>query len=137
MKFDILTLFPEMFTNILNESIIGRAVKNKIVEFSFTNIRDFSGNKHNRVDDYPYGGGQGMVMMPQCIYGAYNSVAEKYENKPHTVYLSPKGAVFTQDKAKELAKKRILYFYAVTMKASTSALSTKLWTRKFQSATMC
>ena len=105
MRIDILTLFPEMFTNILNESIIGRAVKNKIVEFSFTNIRDFSGNKHNRVDDYPYGGGQGMVMMPQCIYGAYNSVAEKYQNKPHTVYLSPKGTVFTQDKAKELAKK--------------------------------
>lgn len=103
MNFDILTLFPNMFDNILNESIIGRAVKNGIVTFSFTNIRDFSGNKHNRVDDYPYGGGQGMVMMPQCIYNAYKSVAEKYDTKPHTVYLSPKGAVFNQKKAAELA----------------------------------
>lgn len=103
MNFDILTLFPNMFDNILNESIIGRAVKNGIVTFSFTNIRDFSGNKHNRVDDYPYGGGQGMVMMPQCIYSAYKSVAEKYDTKPHTVYLSPKGAVFNQKKAAELA----------------------------------
>ena len=103
MNFDILTLFPNMFDNILNESIIGRAVKNGIVTFNFTNIRDFSGNKHNRVDDYPYGGGQGMVMMPQCIYNAYKSVAEKYDAKPHTVYLSPKGAVFNQKKAAELA----------------------------------
>ena len=103
MNFDILTLFPNMFDNILNESIIGRAVKNGIVTFNFTNIRDFSGNKHNRVDDYPYGGGQGMVMMPQCIYNAYKSVADKYDAKPHTVYLSPKGAVFNQKKAAELA----------------------------------
>lgn len=103
MNFDILTLFPNMFDNILNESIIGRAVKNGIVTFNFTNIRDFSGNKHNRVDDYPYGGGQGMVMMPQCIYNAYKSVAEKYDTKPHTVYLSPKGTVFNQKKAAELA----------------------------------
>lgn len=104
MKFDILTLFPDMFTNVLSDSIIGRAQKKGIVEFNFTNIRDFSGNKHNRVDDYPYGGGQGMVMMPQCIYNAYKSVAEKCQNKPHTVYLSPKGAVFNQDKAAKLSK---------------------------------
>ena len=105
MRVDVLTLFPDTMNAIFSESILGRAQKKGILSLNAHQIRDYTTNRQNQVDDYPYGGGQGMVMMPQCIYGAYNSVAEKYKNKPHTVYLSPKGAVFTQDKAKELAKK--------------------------------
>ena len=73
MKFDVLTLFPEMF-NCLNESIIGRAVEKEQININLVNIRDFSTNKHKKVDDTPYGGGAGMVMMPDVVYSAYNSV---------------------------------------------------------------
>ncbi len=100
MKFSVLTLFPEMF-NVLNESIIGRAVKKGIIETEFINIRDFSKDKHRRVDDYPYGAGGGMVMAPQPIYDAYKSVIG--ENRPHTIYMSPQGKTLTQKKAKELS----------------------------------
>lgn len=103
MKFDILTLFPDMF-NILNESIIGRAEKKGLIEFSATNIRDFAINKHGQVDDYPYGGGYGMVMQPQPIYDAYMKVCENTEEKPHVIYMSPKGKVLTQKRASELSE---------------------------------
>ena len=103
MKFDILTLFPDMF-NILNESIIGRAEKKGLIEFNTTNIRDFAINKHGQVDDYPYGGGYGMVMQPQPIYDAYMKVCESCEKKPHVIYMSPKGKVLTQKKASELSQ---------------------------------
>ena len=103
MKFDILTLFPDMF-NILNESIIGRAEKKGLIEFNTTNIRDFAINKHGQVDDYPYGGGYGMVMQPQPIYDAYMKVCENAHTKPHVIYMSPKGKVLTQKKASELSK---------------------------------
>ena len=96
MKFDILTLFPNMFKEILSDSIIGRAEKNGILKFNFVNIRDFANNKHNSVDDYPYGGGCGMVIKAPPIYDAYLSVA---------IYLSPKGSVLTQKKCVELSKK--------------------------------
>ena len=79
MRFDILTLFPDMVRAVLSESIIGRAEKNGLLEINYIQIRDFANNKHNSVDDYPYGGGQGMVMQPMPIYGAYQSVAEKCE----------------------------------------------------------
>ena len=102
MKIDILTLFPEMVDNILSESIIGRARANNKIEINCINIRDFSKDKHRRVDDYPYGGGMGMVMQPQPIYDAYKSIVDKSETKPVVIYMSPQGRVFNQTIAKEL-----------------------------------
>ena len=104
MRIDILTLFPEMCQIVMSESIIGRAQKAGKVEIVCTNIRDFSGNKHNKVDDMPYGGGMGMVMAAGPIYDCYNSLYNEGEDKPHLVYLSPKGKVFNQQKAIELSK---------------------------------
>lgn len=100
MKFSVLTLFPEMMS-ALGESIIGRAINKGIIETEYINIRDFSMDKHRRVDDYPYGAGGGMVMQPQPIYDAYKSICG--EEKPHVVYMSPQGCVLNQCKAKELA----------------------------------
>ncbi len=105
MKIDILTLFPEMFKGVLDQSIIGRAKKNGLIELSYINIRDFANNKHNRVDDYPYGGGMGMVMQAQPIFDAFNFICEKSEKKPYTIYMSPQGKTFRQGTAKRLAKK--------------------------------
>lgn len=102
MRFDILTLFPDMMKAVLSESIIGRAEKNEILEINCVNIRDFANNKHNSVDDYPYGGGFGMVMQAPPIYRAYESIAEG--EKPYTVYMSPQGKLLTQEKAIELSK---------------------------------
>ncbi len=102
MKFSVLTLFPEMLS-ALGESIIGRAINKGIIETEYINIRDFSTDKHRRVDDYPYGAGGGMVMQPQPIYDAYRSVAGN--SKPHVIYMSPQGQTLTQNKAKELAQK--------------------------------
>lgn len=104
MRFSILTLFPEMFPAVLGGSMLGRAQENGILTFDFINIRDFTQNKHNRVDDAPYGGGRGMVMQAQPIYDAYMSVAAGLAQKPHTIYLSPKGKVFDQQKAIEYSK---------------------------------
>ena len=105
MRIDILTLFPEMCEQVMNESIIGRAQKSGKVEIVCTNIRDFSGNKHNKVDDTPYGGGMGMVMAAEPIYNCYQSLYGENEEKPHLIYMSPKGETFTQKKAVELSKK--------------------------------
>lgn len=104
MKFHILTLFPEMFSGVLHGSILGRAEKNNIIEFNVINIRDFVANKHNRVDDYPYGGGRGMVMQAEPIYRAYESVCNAVGEKPHVVYMSPKGKVFSQAHAVRLSR---------------------------------
>lgn len=101
MKFSVLTLFPEMLA-ALGESIIGRATEKGIIETEFVNIRDFSADKHRRVDDYPYGAGGGMVMQPQPIYDAYKSVCK--DEKPHVIYMSPQGSVLSQEKARELSK---------------------------------
>ncbi len=105
MKIDILTLFPDMCNAVINESVIGRAVRAGIVDIKCTNIRDFANNKHNKVDDTPYGGGMGMVMAAQPIYDAYHSLFCGDEEKPHLIYMSPKGKTFTQQKAAELSKK--------------------------------
>ena len=104
MKFDVLTLFPEMFEP-LNTSIIGRAVKEKLIEINLTNIRDFSKDKHKKVDDTPYGGGSGMVMKPDVVYEAYKSV--KGENAK-VIYMSPQGKVLNQNKVIELSKEKHL-----------------------------
>lgn len=103
IKFDVLTLFPDMFEAVLGDSIINRARENKLAEMNFINIRDFSQNKHKKTDDYPYSGGGGMLMTPQPIYDAYMSVAGNSEKKPHTIYMSPQGSVFNQKKAIELS----------------------------------
>ena len=100
MKFDILTLFPEMFEPI-KQSIIGRATKENIIEINLVNIRDFSKDKHKKVDDTPYGGGAGMLMRADVVYDCYSSVKSE-ESK--VIYLSPKGNRLNQAKVEELAK---------------------------------
>lgn len=110
IKFDVLTIFPDMFEAVLGESITGRARDNGLLEMNFINIRDFSANKHKKTDDYPYSGGGGMLMMPQPIYDAYKSIADKCDKKPHVVFMSPQGAVFDQKKAIELSKKEHIVF---------------------------
>ena len=97
IKFNILTLFPEMF-EVMNESIIGRAVDAGTVEINTVNIRDFANNKHNRVDDYPYGGGAGMVMQAPPVYDAYKSL--NLDKKVPVIYMSPQGRRFNQEIAK-------------------------------------
>lgn len=104
MIFDILTLFPEMFDGVLTSSMLGRAADKGILRFNTVNIRDFAANKHNRVDDAPYGGGRGMVMQAPPIYGAYKSIEELRGKKPHLIYMSPKGKVLTQKDALRLSK---------------------------------
>ena len=105
MKIDVLTLFPEMFADVLGTSIIGRAQKKGLFELNYVNIRDFADNKHNRVDDYPYGGGLGMIMQAQPIWNAYLALTKGLSYKPYTVYMSPQGKTFRQSTAKRLSKK--------------------------------
>lgn len=104
MRIDILTLFPEMCETVMSESIIGRARRAEKVEIVCTNIRDFAGNKHNKVDDMPYGGGMGMIMAADPIYNCYKSLVAETEEKPRVIYMSPKGEKFTQEKARELSR---------------------------------
>lgn len=104
MRFDILTLFPDMCSTVLNESITGRAAANGIFEMNFINIRDYSLDKHRRVDDYPYGGGCGMVMQADPIMRAWKSIADGLDYKPLCIYMSPQGRVFNQETAKKLVK---------------------------------
>lgn len=98
-----MTLFPEMCETVLSESIIGRAREKALVDLRTVNIRDFTEDKHNRVDDAPYGGGMGMLMQTQPIYDCYRSLYTENEEKPHLVYLSPQGQTLTQEKVKALA----------------------------------
>lgn len=106
IRFDVLTLFPAMFEAVLGDSIIRRAREKGLLEMHFINIRDFSKNKHRKVDDYPYSGGGGMLMAPQPIYDAYQSIVSGLDYKPLTIYLSPQGKVFRQQTAIELSKER-------------------------------
>ncbi len=104
MKFDVLTLFPEMF-DLMKESIIGRAMDKKLIQIHTVNIRDFSKDKHKKVDDTVYGGGAGMLMRPDVVYGAYQSVQTE---KAKVIFLSPQGKTLNQDKVLELAKEEHL-----------------------------
>lgn len=104
MKIDIMTLFPEMCYSVLDESIIGRARKKLIVDIECHNIRDFANNKHNKVDDSPYGGGMGMVMAAEPIYNCYKNICDTASSKPYVIYMSPKGKTLTQKRALELSK---------------------------------
>ena len=110
MNFHILTLFPEMVMDGLSTSIIGRAQSKGLLSVEAINIRDFAENKHNRVDDYTYGGGAGMLMQAGPVYGAYQSVADKAKSKPRVIYLSPQGQTFSQSMAEEFAKEEELIF---------------------------
>ncbi len=106
MRIDIMTLFPDFVDYILSESIIGRARKSGVIDIRAHNIRDYSEDKHRRVDDTPYGGGKGMLMAAPPIYNCYKAIAEG--EKPYVVYMSPRGSVFNQAKAKELSEKERL-----------------------------
>lgn len=104
MRIDIATLFPEMCEAILSESIVGRARKKGTIEVCCHQIRDYTNDKHRRIDDIPYGGGMGMVMQADPIYNCYKAICEQLGCKPHTIYMTPKGSVFTQKRAVELSK---------------------------------
>lgn len=105
MKFDVMTLFPDMVRGVLSESIIGRAQNGGLIQVDCHNIRDFSTDKHRKTDDTPYGGGVGMVMTCQPIYDCYENILKSIPegNKKRVIYMSPKGQIFSHDKAKELS----------------------------------
>lgn len=108
MQFYIMTLFPEMVMNGLNTSIIGRASEKNLIQIEAVNIRDYAYNKHNSVDDYPYGGGAGMLMQAEPVFQAYEAVKVKTEHAPRVVYLSPQGKTFNQIMAQEFAQEEEL-----------------------------
>ena len=110
MNFHVLTLFPEMIEQGMHTSIIGRAIAGGYLSIDAINIRDYAFNKHQKVDDYPYGGGAGMLMQAEPVYLAYESVQKKLGYRPRVVYLTPQGEVFQQTMAKELAKEKDLVF---------------------------
>lgn len=109
MRIDIATLFPEMCESVLSESIIGRARKAGKIEIHCHQIRDYTLDKHRRVDDTPYGGGMGMVMQAEPVYRCWQAVCEMLPERPHTIYLSPKGSTFNQAKAVELSHKPYIF----------------------------
>jgi len=110
MNFHVLTLFPEMIQQGMNTSIIGRAITGGYLSVDAINIRDYAFNKHQKVDDYPYGGGAGMLMQAEPVYLAYQSIEEKIGYRPRVVYLTPQGSVFNQTMAKDFAKEKDLVF---------------------------
>lgn len=110
MNFHILTLFPDMVLSGLNTSIIGRAISKGLLTINAVNIRDFANNKHGKVDDYPYGGGAGMVMQAAPVVDAYESIAKQYKKKPRCIYLTPQGETFHQRMAESFAKEDNLVF---------------------------
>ncbi|MGG2095866.1 tRNA (guanosine(37)-N1)-methyltransferase TrmD [Bacillus sp. S13(2024)] len=110
MKIDILTLFPEMFTGVFGSSILKKAQEKEAVQLRVVNFRDYSTNKHNSVDDYPYGGGAGMVLTPQPIFDAVEQLTKETERKPRVVLMCPQGERFTQKKAEELAQEEHVIF---------------------------
>ncbi|NBG89691.1 tRNA (guanosine(37)-N1)-methyltransferase TrmD [Isachenkonia alkalipeptolytica] len=111
MKIHVMTLFPEMFSGPLGSSIIKRAREDQKLSIEYYQIRDYSANKHQKVDDYPYGGGSGMVMTPQPIVDAYRDILKNTgRENPRTIYLSPKGKAFTQEMAMELSREPELIF---------------------------
>ena len=109
-RYYVLTLFPEMILNGLGTSITGRAIEKGTIGLEAINIRDYAGNKHGKVDDYPYGGGAGMVMQAEPVYQAWKAVTERIGRKPRTVYVTPQGSVFHQAMAEEFAKEEDLIF---------------------------
>lgn len=110
MRFHILTLFPDMVRQGLATSIIGNAIDNGLIELNLVNIRDYTQDRHNKVDDYPYGGGAGMVMQAQPVYDAWKSVVDGIGRRPRCIYLTPQGRLFDQPMARSLAQEEELIF---------------------------
>lgn len=110
MNYHVMTLFPDMVSQGLNTSIIGRAIEKDILHLNVVNIRDYATNKHKHVDDYPYGGGAGMVMQPQPVYDCYMDIVKDMKKKPRVIYMTPQGRVFSQDIAQELSMEEDLIF---------------------------
>jgi tRNA (guanine37-N1)-methyltransferase len=110
MKIDVLTLFPNMFSGVFNESILKKAQEKQAVTFNIVNFRQFADNKHQTVDDYPYGGGAGMVLKPQPIFDAVAHLTKECKHQPRIILLCPQGERYTQKKAEELAKENHLIF---------------------------
>ena len=110
MNYHVLTLFPEMIENGMNTSITGRAITKGLLSLEAINIRDFAFNKHQKVDDYPYGGGAGMLMQAEPVYLSYESIAERIGRKPRVIFLTPQGKTFNQNMAKEFALEEDLVF---------------------------
>lgn len=110
MQIDVLTLFPAMFDGVFSSSILGKAQQKQLVSFRTVNFRDFAGNKHNTVDDYPFGGGGGMVLKPEPIFAAVEHLTQESETRPRVILMCPQGEPFTQRKAEELAGERHLLF---------------------------
>ena len=104
MRIDILTLFPEMCKAVFSESITGRAIEKGIIEINTRQIRDYTRDKHRRVDDAPYGGGMGMIMQTEPIYECYKSLCEQLGEKPHLIYMTPTGKTLTQKRVRELSE---------------------------------
>ncbi len=109
MRFDIITLFPELIETYTQNGIIGRAVENGMFELEFANLRDYSEDKHKKVDDYPYGGGPGMLLKPEPMFKALDAIIKQ---NSYIIYLSPKGSLFNQQKAKELSEKEHIVLIA-------------------------
>ncbi len=110
MRVDILSLFPEMFEGVLGSSILKKAADKHLFSYNIINFREFTKDKHNKVDDYPYGGGAGMVLKPQPIFDAIDSIEIKENVKPRIILLCPQGETLTQKKSEELAKEEHLIF---------------------------
>lgn len=110
MKIDVLSLFPEMFDGVLHSSIMKKAQENEAVSFSVTDFRKFSGNKHHKVDDYPYGGGAGMVLKAEPLFAAVESLTLDESKKTRVILMCPQGERFTQQKAEELSAEEHLVF---------------------------
>ncbi len=110
MKFYVMTLFPEMIENGLNTSILGKAAEKGIISFEAVNMRDYTQDKHGKVDDYPYGGGAGMLIQAQPVFDAYKSITKEMQKNPRTIYLTPQGQTFDQKMARELACEDELVF---------------------------
>ena len=104
MRIDILTLFPEMCNSFLDESIIGRARENGFVQINCINIRDYTLDRHNRVDDAPYGGGTGMIIQTQPVYDCFDALCKTLGKRPHLIYMTPQGKTLTQKRVAELAR---------------------------------
>ena len=110
MRFHVMTLFPDMIANGLGTSITGRAISQNIFQLNIVNIRDYTQDKHKHVDDYPYGGGAGMVMQPGPVYDCYKDITKDMTKKPRVIYMTPQGKVFSQAIAEELSKEEELIF---------------------------
>ncbi|CAG7623332.1 tRNA (guanosine(37)-N1)-methyltransferase TrmD [Paenibacillus allorhizosphaerae] len=110
MRIDVMTLFPEMFEGVFSSSILGKAKEKRLVTLNTVNFRDYSNNKHNTVDDYPYGGGGGMVLKPEPIFSAVEDVTAGLAYKPRIILMCPQGETFTQKKAEELSREDHLIF---------------------------